>query len=37
MVTYKARKLSMLIYPFPLSVLAASWLGQFNTWYAVLV
>ena len=38
MVTYKARKLSMFIYAlFPLSVLAASWLGQFNTWYAVLV
>lgn len=38
MVTYKARKLSMFIYAlFPLSVLMASWLGQFNTWYAVLV
>jgi MFS transporter, ACS family, hexuronate transporter len=35
---FKARKLSMFIYAiFPLSVLAASWLGHFNTWYAVLV
>jgi len=38
MVTFRARKLSMLIYAFfPLLVLSASWLGQFNTWYAVLV
>jgi ACS family hexuronate transporter-like MFS transporter len=38
MITYKARKLSMFIYAlFPLTVLMASWLGQFNTWYAVLV
>lgn len=38
MATFKARKLSMLIYAlFPLSVLLASWLGKFNTWYAVLV
>ncbi len=38
MVTYKARKLSMFIYAlFPLTVLLSSWLGQFNTWYAVLV
>ncbi|NLJ42460.1 MAG: MFS transporter [Bacteroidales bacterium] len=38
MATYKARKLSMFIYAlFPLSVLLASWLGKFNTWYAVLV
>jgi len=38
MMTYKARKLSMFIYAlFPLSVLLASWLGQFNTWFAVLV
>ena len=38
MATYRARKLSMFIYAlFPLSVLLASWLGQFNTWYAVLV
>ena len=37
MLTYKARKTSMFIYAlFPLSVLLASWLGQFNTWYAVL-
>jgi len=37
MITYKARKLSMFIYAlFPLTVLMASWLGQFNTWYAVL-
>jgi ACS family hexuronate transporter-like MFS transporter len=37
MVTYKARKSSMFIYAlFPLSVLLANWLGQFNTWYAVL-
>lgn len=35
---FKARKLSMFIYAiFPLSVLAASWLGHFNTWYAVIV
>lgn len=38
MPTYKARKTSMFIYAlFPLSVLLASWLGEFNTWYAVLV
>ena len=38
MPTYKARKTSMFIYAlFPLTVLLASWLGQFNTWYAVLV
>lgn len=38
MATYRARKLSMLIYAFfPLLVLLASWLGRFNTWYAVLV
>lgn len=38
MATYKARKLSMFIYAlFPLTVLLASWLGKFNTWYAVLV
>jgi ACS family hexuronate transporter-like MFS transporter len=38
MPSYKARKTSMFIYAlFPLSVLMASWLGQFNTWYAVLV
>jgi MFS transporter, ACS family, hexuronate transporter len=38
MITYKARKLSMFIYAlFPLLVLLASWLGRFNTWYAVLV
>jgi ACS family hexuronate transporter-like MFS transporter len=37
MVVYKARKLSMFIYAlFPLSVLMVSWLGQFNTWYAVI-
>ena len=37
MLTFKARKLSMFIYAlFPLTVLLASWLGQFNTWYAVL-
>lgn len=34
----KARKLSMLIYALiPISVLSAQWLGQFDTWYAVLV
>jgi MFS transporter, ACS family, hexuronate transporter len=38
MITFKARKLSMFIYAlFPLSVLLVSWLGQFNTWFAVLV
>lgn len=38
MPSYKARKTSMFIYAlFPLTVLMASWLGQFNTWYAVLV
>ncbi len=38
MAAFKARKLSMFIYAlFPLSVLLASWLGQFNTWFAVLV
>jgi ACS family hexuronate transporter-like MFS transporter len=38
MPAFKARKLSMFIYAlFPLTVLSASWLGQFNTWYAVLV
>jgi ACS family hexuronate transporter-like MFS transporter len=38
MVAFKARKLSMFIYAlFPLTVLSARWLGQFNTWYAVLV
>jgi ACS family hexuronate transporter-like MFS transporter len=38
MATYRARKLSMFIYAlFPLTVLLASWLGQYNTWYAVLV
>jgi MFS transporter, ACS family, hexuronate transporter len=38
MPAFKARKFSMFIYAlFPLSVLSASWLGQFNTWYAVLV
>jgi ACS family hexuronate transporter-like MFS transporter len=38
MTTYKARKLSMFIYAlFPLSVLLASWAGQFNTWFAVLI
>jgi ACS family hexuronate transporter-like MFS transporter len=37
MLTFKARKLSMFLYAlFPLTVLLASWLGQFNTWYAVL-
>jgi ACS family hexuronate transporter-like MFS transporter len=36
--SYKARKTSMFIYALlPLTVLMASWLGQFNTWYAVLV
>jgi len=38
MVTFKARKLAMFIYAlFPLLVLTTSWLGQFNTWFAVLV
>ncbi len=38
MATYKARKLAMFIYALlPLTVLMASWLGRFNTWYAVLV
>jgi ACS family hexuronate transporter-like MFS transporter len=38
MSAFKARKLSMFLYAlFPLTVLSASWLGQFNTWYAVLV
>jgi ACS family hexuronate transporter-like MFS transporter len=38
MSTYRARKTSMFIYALlPLTVLMASWLGQFNTWYAVLV
>jgi MFS transporter, ACS family, hexuronate transporter len=38
MTAFKARKLSMFIYAlFPLTVLSTSWLGQFNTWYAVLV
>jgi ACS family hexuronate transporter-like MFS transporter len=38
MAAFKARKLSMFIYAlFPLTVLSASWLGQFNTWYAVLI
>jgi MFS transporter, ACS family, hexuronate transporter len=38
MPTFRARKLSMLIYAFfPLLVLTASWLGRFNTWFAVLV
>ncbi len=38
MAAFRARKLSMFIYAlFPLTVLSASWLGQFNTWYAVLV
>jgi ACS family hexuronate transporter-like MFS transporter len=38
MTAFKARKFSMFIYAlFPLTVLSASWLGQFNTWYAVLV
>jgi MFS transporter, ACS family, hexuronate transporter len=38
MPAYKARKTSMFIYAlFPLTVLLASRLGQFNTWYAVLV
>jgi MFS transporter, ACS family, hexuronate transporter len=37
MLTFKARKLSMFLYAlFPLSVLLASWLGRFNTWYAVM-
>jgi len=36
--TYVARKTAMFIYALlPLTVLLASWLGQFNTWYAVLV
>jgi ACS family hexuronate transporter-like MFS transporter len=38
MPTYKARKTSMFIYALlPLTVLMTSWLGQYNTWYAVLV
>jgi MFS transporter, ACS family, hexuronate transporter len=38
MVTFRARKLSMFIYAlFPLMVLLVSWLGQFNTWFAVIV
>jgi ACS family hexuronate transporter-like MFS transporter len=38
MAAFRARKLSMFIYAlFPLTVLSASWLGRFNTWYAVLV
>jgi ACS family hexuronate transporter-like MFS transporter len=38
MAAFKARKLSMFTYAlFPLTVLSARWLGQFNTWYAVLV
>jgi MFS transporter, ACS family, hexuronate transporter len=38
MAAFKARKLSMFIYAlFPITVLSASWLGQYNTWYAVLV
>ena len=38
MATYKARKSAMFIYALvPLTVLLASWLGRFNTWYAVLV
>ena len=38
MVTFKARKLSMFIYAlFPLSVLMTSRVGQYNTWYAVLI
>ena len=38
MPTYKARKTAMFIYAlFPLTVLLASWLGRYNTWYAVLV
>jgi ACS family hexuronate transporter-like MFS transporter len=38
MITYKARKLSMFIYALlPLSVLLVSKLGQFNTWYAVII
>jgi ACS family hexuronate transporter-like MFS transporter len=38
MPAFKARKTAMFIYAlFPLSVLLASYLGQFNTWYAVLV
>lgn len=38
MSTYRARKTAMFTYALlPLTVLMASWLGQFNTWYAVLV
>jgi ACS family hexuronate transporter-like MFS transporter len=38
MATFKARKTSMFIYAlFPILVLTVSWLGQFNTWFAVLV
>ena len=38
MASFRARKLSMFIYAlFPLTVLSASWLGKFNTWYAVIV
>jgi ACS family hexuronate transporter-like MFS transporter len=38
MATYKARKTSMFIYALlPITVLMTSWLGQYNTWFAVLV
>lgn len=38
MVTFKARKLSMFIYAlFPLTVLFTSRVGQYNTWYAVVI
>ncbi len=38
MLTFKARKLSMFIYALlPLLVLFVNWIGQFNTWYAVLI
>lgn len=38
MPSFKARKTAMFIYAlFPLLVLLASFVGQFNTWYAVLV
>ena len=38
MITYRARKLSMLIYALlPLTILSAGRLGEVNTWYAVLV
>ncbi len=38
MTAYRARKTAMFIYALlPLTVLMSSWLGQFNTWYAVLV